>query len=176
MAKKPKSTMRRVRSLSPMAMMIPFIMPDRVGSQNFISDRIPIGRVEQDIKEKQAEGMTNISLMHVLIAAYVRMCADRPAINRFIRGQRVWTRDEVEISLTIKREMTLESPDTVVKIILPRDATLREVYDALNEKIVEADELLTHIRRGIFCIVILLTVVDDEADGLRNGGFGSTTN
>jgi len=127
--------MRRVKSLPPMAVMVPFIMVDRIGSQNFISDRIPIGGLEKFIKEKQADGMPNLSMMHVLIAAYVRLAAARPAVNRFIRGQRVWTRDEVEISLTIKREMTLESPDTVVKIVLPRSATLREVYDALNEKI-----------------------------------------
>lgn len=137
---KKKSTMRRVKSLPPMAIMVPFIMVNRVGSQNLITDRIPFAKLEKYIKEKQAEGMPNLSVMHVLIAAYVRLTAARPAINRFIRGQRVWTRDEVEISLTIKKEMTLDSPDTVVKIVVPRDATLRDVYDLLNEKIVSYRE------------------------------------
>ncbi len=137
MPKKPKSTMRRVKNLPPMTVMTPFIMVNRIGSQNLVTDRIPLEKLEKYIKEKQAEGMTNLSMMHLLIAAYVRMSASRPAVNRFIRGQRIWTRDEMEISLTIKKEMTLESPDTVVKITVPRDATLREVYDTLNEKIVE---------------------------------------
>jgi len=133
--KKKKSTMRRVKSISPMAMMIPFIMVDRVGSQNFITDRIRVEKIEKYLKEKQAEGMKNISMMHVLIAAYVRMASQRPAVNRFIRGQRVWTRDEVEISLTIKKEMSLESPDTCVKITVERDATMADVYEALNREI-----------------------------------------
>lgn len=132
--------MRRVKSLPAMTMMEPFIMVNRVGSQNLISDRIPVTKIETYLKEKQQEGMQNISMMHVLIAAYVRMAASRPAVNRFIRGQRIWTRDEVEISLTIKKEMTLDSPDTVVKITVPRDATLKDVYDALNRKIVEYRE------------------------------------
>lgn len=135
--KKRKSTMRRVKTISPMAMMVPFIMVDRVGSQNFITDRISVTKLEKYIKEKQAEGMKNISMMHVLIAAYIRMSAQRPAVNRFIRGQRVWTRDEVEISLTIKKEMSLESPDTVVKITLPRDATMSDVYETLNRVITD---------------------------------------
>lgn len=135
--KRPKSTMRRVKTLPAMAMMEPFIMPSRVGSQNLITDRIPLPRLEKYIREKQAEGLTNLTAMHVLIAAYVRLTATRPAFNRFIRGQRVWTRDEVEISLTIKKEMTLESPDTVVKIVLPRSATLKEVYEKLNAVIVD---------------------------------------
>ena len=135
--KKKKSTMRRVRSISAMTTLIPFIMVNRVGSQNMITDRIPIARLESYLKEKQAEGMTNISMMHLLIAAYIRTTAERPALNRFIRGQRIWTRDEVEISLVIKREMTLESPDTVVKITLPRDATIADVYEKLNGVITE---------------------------------------
>ena len=135
--KKRKSTMRRVKTISPMAMISPFIMVNRVGSQNLITDRIPVVKLEKYLKEKQAEGMKNVSMMHLLIAAYVRATAQRPALNRFIRGQRVWTRDEVEISLTIKKEMSLDSPDTVVKITVPRDATLQVIYDELNRVITE---------------------------------------
>lgn len=127
---------RRVKTISPMSAVIPFIMVNRTGSQNFISDTVDIERVEKYIKEKQAQGMQNISMMHVMIAAYIRLVSQRPALNRFIRGQRVWTRKNVEVSLTIKKEMSLESPDTVVKIILPPSATLEDVYNALNDKIV----------------------------------------
>ena len=135
--KKRKSTMRRVKTISPMAMISPFIMVNRVGSQNLITDRIPVVKLEKYLKEKQAEGMKNVSMMHLLIAADVRATAQRPALHRFIRGQRVWTRDEVEIALTIKKEMSLESPDTVVKITVPRDATLQVIYEELNRVITE---------------------------------------
>lgn len=127
---------RRVKSISPMSAVIPFIMVNRTGSQNFIRDSVDIERIEKYLKEKQAEGMTNISMMHVMIAAYIRLVSQRPALNRFIRGQRVWTRRHVEVSLTIKKEMALDSPDTVVKISLLPDATLEDVYKALNDQIV----------------------------------------
>ena len=111
-----------------------------MGSQNFIRDSVDIERLEKYMKEKQLSGMTNISMMHIMIAAYVRLVSQRPQLNRFIRGQRIWTRRNVEISLTIKKEMLLESPDTVVKITVPPDATLKDVYEALNEKIVSYRE------------------------------------
>lgn len=138
-AKKVKE-FRRVKTVPPMQVVIPYIMVDRVGSQNFITDTVEIERLEKYMKEKQAEGMSNISMMHVMIAAYVRLVSQRPQLNRFIRGQRIWTRRNVEISLTIKKEMLLESPDTVVKITVPPDATLKDVYEALNEKIVSYRE------------------------------------
>lgn len=134
--KKREKEWRRVKSISPMSMVIPFIMVNRVGSSNFIRDTVDIERVEKYLKEKQAEGMTNISMMHIMIAAYIRLVSRYPALNRFIRGQRIWTRRHVEVSLTIKKEMSLESPDTVVKISLLPDATLRDVYEALNTEIV----------------------------------------
>lgn len=127
---------RRVKTISPMSAVIPFIMVNRTGSQNFISDSVDIEKVEKYIKEKQTQGMQNISMMHVMIAAYIRLVSQRPALNRFIRGQRVWTRKNVEVSLTIKKEMSLDSPDTVVKITLPPSATLEDVYTALNNEIV----------------------------------------
>lgn len=127
---------RRVKTISPMSAVIPFIMVNRIGSQNFISDTVDIEKVEKYIKEKQTQGMQNISMMHVMIAAYIRLVSQRPALNRFIRGQRVWTRKNVEVSLTIKKEMSLDSPDTVVKITLPPSATLEDVYTALNNEIV----------------------------------------
>ena len=138
-AKKVKE-FRRVKTVPPMQVVIPYIMVDRVGSQNFITDTVEIERLEKYMKEKQAEGMSNISMMHIMIAAYVRLVSQRPQLNRFIRGQRIWTRRNVEISLTIKKEMLLESPDTVVKITVPPDATLKDVYEALNEKIVSYRE------------------------------------
>lgn len=138
-AKKEKE-FRRVKTISPMSYVIPYIMVDRTGSQNFIQDSVDIEKLEKYMKEKQQSGMTNISMMHIMIAAYIRLVSQRPALNRFIRGQKVWTRKNVEVSLTIKKEMSLESPDTVVKITLPPTATLADVYEALNHEIVSYRE------------------------------------
>jgi hypothetical protein len=138
--KKKEKEWRKVKGIAPMAFMIPYIMVNRNGASNLMRDTVEIEKVEKYIKEKQAEGMTNLTLMHVMIAAYVRLVAERPALNRFIRGQRVWTRKHVEIALTIKKEMTLESPDTVVKILLSPDATLKDVYESLNAEVVNYRE------------------------------------
>lgn len=130
-----KKDQRRVKSVPPMNIISPYIMNDRIGSMNLMKDTISVSKLEQYIKEKQQEGMQNISMMHVLIAAYVRLASQRPQINRFIRGQRIWTRRTVEVALTIKKEMKLESPDTVLKVVYEPDATMSEVYEKLNAEI-----------------------------------------
>ncbi len=138
--KKREKEFRRVRTASPMLVITSYIMKTRIGSQNMIADKLKIDNVDKYIKEKQAEGYKNISYMHVLIAAYIRTVSQRPALNRFIRGQRIYTRRNVEISLTIKKQMDLESPDTVVKVILPPDATAVDVYEKLNQVVTDYRE------------------------------------
>ena len=126
---------RRVKTIPAMNVISPFIMEDRIGSMNLMRDSVSITKLEQYIKEKQQQGMTNISMMHVLIAAYVRLASQRPQINRFIRGQRIWTRRSTEVALTIKKEMRLDSPDTVVKVTYAPTATTEDVYNQLNAAI-----------------------------------------
>ena len=132
-----KNKVHRVRGVSPMARLIPYIMETRTGSQNFIFDKITLTPIEKFIKKKQDEGLKNFNIMHILIAAYVRTCSQRPAINRFIRGQKIYSRENVEVCLVIKKEMTLESPDTVIKIMMKPESTVDDVYNELNKKIEE---------------------------------------
>ena len=134
---KKEKEFRRVKTASPMAVIVPYIMKTRTGSQNMISDRIKVDKMDRYIKEKQAQGFRNMTYMHVIIAAYVRLVSQRPALNRFIRGQRIYTRRNVEVALTIKKEMTLDSPDTVVKVLIPPDATIDDVYNMLDCAVME---------------------------------------
>ena len=114
-----KDKFHRVRGIVPFTRLVPYIMETRNTSQNFIFDKIGMEKIDKYIKRKQEEGLTNLTLMHVIIGAYCRAVSQRPAINRFIRGQKIYSRKKIEISLVVKKEMSLDSPDTVIKVILP---------------------------------------------------------
>ncbi len=116
----------RLRSIDPISYVSPFIMSTRCGSTNMISDRIDMAPIEKYLREKKQQGHA-ITLMHVLIAAYVRTVATYPGINRFISGQRAFARHGIEVMLTIKKEMSLESPETVVKAFFAPDDTIYDV-------------------------------------------------
>lgn len=132
---KKKKDVRRVRTAPAMLTITPFIMTDRIGSMNLMTDRFNVTNLDRFLKEKRQEGLTNLTAMHVIIAAYIRLISQRPALNRFIRGQRIWTRRSIEVALTIKKEMTLDSPDTVVKVIFEPTDTLTDVYNKFNDAI-----------------------------------------
>lgn len=113
---------RRIKTLQPMSFVMPFIMPERADAQNYFDDSIDITNIQAYLDEKHKEGYTDMGLLHVLLAAYTRVVAERPGINRFVAGQRIFARNNVECVMTIKKELTLESPDTCIKVVFdPRD-------------------------------------------------------
>lgn len=136
MSKYPKEG-RRVKSLPPMSYVIPYIMKTRNTSSNLIKDSINIEAAEEYIKKKRQEGLTNFGMLHVFLAAYARTVSQRPGINRFIRGQRIYTRDHVEVMMTIKKEMSLESPDTCIKFYMQPDDTADTIYHNFNKLVEE---------------------------------------
>ena len=129
---------RRVRSLPPMAQVSPYIMVTRNTSTNYFTDSFELSHIERYVRQKRREGYTNFGVMHVLLAAYVRALARYPGLNRFLAGQKVYTHgDDVQFCMTIKKEMSSDSPDTVIKVHLSPKDTAMDVYNKVNVKIEE---------------------------------------
>ena len=116
---------------------MPFIMRYRSDAMNMFSSSIEISAAEKYIKEKHAEGYEHFGLIHLIIAAYVRAVSQRPAINRFVSGQLIYARNKIEVAITIKKEMTLSSPDTCLKMVFAPDATPIDVYNEFNKQVQE---------------------------------------
>lgn len=73
--------------------------------------------------------------MHVILTAYLRVVSQMPAVNRFIAGHRIFARNGVEVALTVKKEMTLSSPESVVKIFPDPSMTCEDVYNLIQAEI-----------------------------------------
>lgn len=125
----------KIKTLPPLNSVAPYIMKTRGDATNYISGSICIEGIEDYIFKKRNEGLNGFGLMHVVLAAYVRMLATHPELNRFIRGQRIYSRNCIEAMITIKRDMTVEAEETVLKLIFPPDATAEDVYNIVNSEI-----------------------------------------
>ncbi len=136
--KKHKKEGRRVRTLDPMHYVGIYLMDDRTGATNYFTGTIDIGIAEEYIKKKREAGMKEFSIMHVFLAAFVRMYSQHPEMNRFIRGHRIYARNNIEIAMTIKKEMKLNADDTVIKLVYEPDATADQVYEVTQKVIADA--------------------------------------
>ncbi len=125
---------RRVRTLNGMSVVANYIMPNRNGASNSIQDTIEITNIERYIHKKRKEGFENFGITHVFLAAYVRCIAKYPGCNRFLSGQRVYQRDDdIQFTMAIKKEMSTEASDTMIKLHLTQTDTSKEVYEKFNK-------------------------------------------
>ena len=123
---------RRVRTMSPMSYVIPYIMRTRNDAQNQIADTIDITEADKFLRDK------SISVLHVFIAAYIRAISMRPGINRFCSGQKIYHRNTIEINMAVKKEMSLDAPDTMIKVRFEPTDTITDVYEKFNAVVEKA--------------------------------------
>lgn len=120
---------RRIRSLSPISVVGTYVMPERNQANVFFPDKLEITALEKYIRDKRAKGFEQFGMTEALLAAFVRTLSKYPGVNRFISGERVYAReDDIQFCMTVKKEMTKESPDTVIKVHLRPGDSVEEVY------------------------------------------------
>ena len=124
---------RRLRTLDPMAQITAYFQWERNICSNLFEESIEITHVDRYIRQKRREGLTDFGITHVLLAAYVRGVAKYPQLNRFVSGQKVYSRGEdIQYCMVIKKEMKVSSPDTSIKVHLTPWDTAADVYHKLN--------------------------------------------
>lgn len=126
---------RKVRTLQPMQYVMPFIMKERCDGQNYFNASIDCDYLEDYIRQKREEGLVGFGMMHIIIAGYVRMVSQFPGINRYIAGQRIFARDEIIISMMVKKEMKVNAQDSAIKVRFSPSDTIYDVYNKINEQI-----------------------------------------
>jgi len=150
---------RRIRTLSPMAQITMYFQWERNICSNLFEESFEITNIERYIRQKRREGLTDFGLTHVLLAAYVRGLCKYPQLNRFISGQKVYSRGEdIQYCMVIKKEMTVESPDTSIKVHLRRTDTAEDVYKKLNAAIDEV-KASAELDSGIDNLIGLLNLI-----------------
>ena len=124
---------RKIRTLAPMAAITAYFQVERNTCSNLFAEAFEISHVDRYIRQKRREGLKDFGITHVLLAAYVRGIAKYPQINRFISGQKVYSRGEdIQYCMVIKKEMSVDAPDTSIKVHLNPHDTVTDVYNKLN--------------------------------------------
>lgn len=127
---------RKLRTLDPMQTVANYIMPSRVPASNFVRDTVEITPIERYIRQKRREGLTGFGITHVFLAAYVRCVAKYPAVNRFLSGQQVYSRDDdIQFCMVVKTEMATDASESIAKIHLKPTDTANDVYEKLNKAV-----------------------------------------
>lgn len=128
---------RRLRTLSPIISFTPYIMRDRSDACNYFEGTVDITETDRWLREQRREGYKGLGMLHMFIAAYIRVVSHMPGLNRFVAGQRVYARNDITVDMMVKRSVDLESDETVAKVVFEPTDTVYDVYNKMNAAVEE---------------------------------------
>lgn len=125
---------RLLKSINPFTKIIPYIMTRRSDAQIFAKQIIETEKIDAYLKEKLKQGQ-NITYMHLFIAIYVRVIAQRPQLNRFTMNGQIFARNGIFISMAVKRLLHDEGEETTVKFSFEGLEDIFDVARIVNQEI-----------------------------------------
>ena len=131
-----RSDGRKLKSIPPFFKIIPQVMRTRGDSQVYYDYDIPITQMDEYINKKAEEGI-KISYMNIIYAAMVRLIAQRPQLNRFIMNGRTYARNDIYISLAIKKSLSDDGEETTIKLHFNGTENIFEIKEKLDKVILE---------------------------------------
>ena len=127
-----------VRDASAMRRFMPFISPRRPDSCFYFGyeiDAEPAFEFLAKLNEGRPENQP-VTFFHLMMRSLAKVLHDRPRLNRFVAGGRLWQRDGIWMSFSAKKAIDDESPVITVKQKMdPNGTTLVEMVDSIYEKL-----------------------------------------
>ena len=126
----------RVKNIDPIQKIVPHIMRERYDAQNMTHFDCPCEPLDDFIKSEREKGRS-IKYMDIMMAGMVRIIATCPQLNRFVMNGRIFKRNEICISFVVKKGMSTDAAESLVKLKFTGHESLYEVKEKIDRAIVE---------------------------------------
>ena len=127
----------QIKDLSKIRAFMPFISPRRNDSNVLFTTEIEVDDALAFIDRfnEGREEERQLTLFHLYLRALGRVMYERPSVNRFVAGGRLWQRNHVAISFAAKQSFEDAAPLKTVKRFFPERESLGELVDDLTKRI-----------------------------------------
>lgn len=133
-----RSDGRKLKTLPPFFRVIPSVMLERSDAQVYFKQDISLKTIDEYIDKKAAEGI-KFSYMNIIYAALIRILAERPQLNRFAMNGTLYARNQILVSLAIKKNLSDDGTETTIKLPFTGTENIFEIKEILD-KVIESNK------------------------------------
>lgn len=109
------------------------LMPNRTDCEVYLSDKIDATELIKYLEKKNAQHPEyKTTIFHCALVAVTRMLMERPNMNRFIQGRRIYEREKVSLSFVCKRRFTDHAEEALMVLVPETEDTI----DTVSKRIV----------------------------------------
>jgi len=110
-----------------------YLLPKRTDCEVYLNDKLDATELVKYLETKNAAHPDyKTTVFHCAVMAMARVVRERPLMNRFIQGYRMYERDEISISFVVKRRFA-EGAEESLMVLVPRDT---DTLDSVSRRIV----------------------------------------
>ncbi len=129
-----RSDGKKIKNIEPYTKIMPHLMNKRCDAQNFYKMPVNCEGMDKFIDEQRALG-ESYNYFHITVAAFVRLFAQRPQLNRFIMNGRIFKRNKIMISFAVKKKLSDDAIDTTIKLEFDGTESIAEVKEKMDNAI-----------------------------------------
>ena len=120
-----------VEPADPMLSVMPYVMRSRTEAQVAYTFTVKLDVIDAFIREKRREGK-RITFFQVIIAAFLKVIGERPSLNRFVAGRRLYQHHEFDILYVVKPRLSDDSNESVARVSFEEDDTIYDVSEKMT--------------------------------------------
>ncbi|MDD3112914.1 MAG: 2-oxo acid dehydrogenase subunit E2 [Candidatus Izemoplasmatales bacterium] len=132
-----RSDGKKIKTMDPFMKLTPHIMWDRNDAQVMSLYEINCKGMDDYIFAKRHENNIRLNYMHIVVAATVRLLALRPRLNRFVMNGRFFRRNNIQISIAVKKALLDTAEETTIKLTFDGKENIYEVKDIIDKAVAE---------------------------------------
>ena len=159
-----------VRDIDPMHWFMPYLYPNRADNEAFIQEEFDLTNLEAFLEKKNAnlDKAHRYTIFHAVCAAIVKTFTLRPRMNRFIKGCRLYQRDDLSLGFVVKKQFRDDAGEGLAFIKFPPETTIdslhgrimQEIFECRREDAVDNStkgmEKFTHLPRWLIRIAMFI--------------------
>lgn len=130
-----RSDGRLVRRVDPFLRFFPFVMKGRNDSAIYYTQQVDATALLAYLEDKNRSSDCKITVFHAVLAAMVKTINERPLLNRFIVGRRLYQRNSIDIAFIVKREFSDKSQEEVVRFTFDEADTIDTIARKINGEV-----------------------------------------
>ena len=115
------------------------LWPKRTETEVYLSDKLDATELlkwlEEQNKDKPKE--ERITLFHCALTGLTRMVMERPLMNRFIQGYRIYERDEISLAFVAKRRFGDDSEEALMFMVPKETDTVFDISRKIRGDVTE---------------------------------------
>jgi hypothetical protein len=132
----------RVVKVHALNAMFPYMFRSRTESLVYFNATLEVENLLAYIEKKKAEG-EELKFFQMFMAALVKLFKERPHLNRFVSGRKLYQRNDIKLSFIAKKAASDEGEETNVALTFNDKTTFQEVIDKLKRdiKVAKSDDV-----------------------------------